>query len=181
MPAFFIKITKLGLWVLIATLFLSGARFEKYPLSGSLSYFDYHLQVSGSLNQRFHGNIEFETAIETTNKGISVSTLKIVLIDKEGVLPHNIEFLIARENMTTVLSEESYSIGRNKEGLLNYFDGVFGVANIKALGELPLFAKSGRIQIDFLDEMSVQGSLNVKLINSDGQSIHLKGNFAARK
>lgn len=181
MPNFFMKMTKLGFWILTATLFLSGAKLEKRSQLELTVYKDYQIQVSGSLNKSFNGNLEFETAIETTSKGISVSTLKLKLINKDTTLPHTIEFLVARENMEMILPKGSYTVARNDEGLLNYFDGVFGVANINALGELPLFAKSGRIQIDFLDENSLKGTLNVKLKNSVGKSIHVKGNFATTK
>ncbi len=181
MSQIFSKIAKIGLWVLVPTLFISGTKLENQPGSSMLNDGDYTMQITGNLNNQLSGEVNFETAIETTSKGISFSTLKLKLDNKEQVLPHSMEFLISKENMTAILPTGTYKVSEKQEGFLNYFDGVFGFANINALGEVPLFAKNGEIQIDYLDNSTVKGTLNVTMSNTIGNAIQIRGNFVATK
>ncbi len=143
MSKFILKIVKLGLWVLVPTLFISGTKLDDHLTLTSNVDGDYTMQVTGNLNNKLSGAVSFETATATTSKGISFSTLKLKLDNKESGLPHSMEFLISKENTFNLLPIGTYKVLRNQEGFLNYFDGVFGFANINALGELPLFAQNG--------------------------------------
>ena len=66
------------------------------------------------------------------------------------------------------------------DGFLNHFNGVFVVANIAELGEMPFFATEGNVRITELSKKSVQGKLNVELSNAEGQKIKIAGNFEAK-
>ncbi|MFS4492940.1 hypothetical protein [Maribacter sp. 2308TA10-17] len=177
------KMIKTGVLTLVATLMLSGTKYDEQLSSTPTptSYFDYTIQVSGSLNNSFTGMIDFETAVKTTSKGIPFSILELKLSGGEEVFYHSFEFLISREHKKEVLAPATFEITKNQSGLLNNFDGVFGFANINELGELPLFAKSGEIQIEHLDETTIKGSLDIKLNNAAGKYVHLKGDFRAKK
>lgn len=181
MSKFFSKIAKIGLWVLVPTLFLSGTKLDNQSSSTILVNGDYTMQITGNLNNKLSGVFDFETAIETTSKGITFSTLKLKLDSRESVLPHSMEFLISKENTTDLLPAGTYKVSGNQEGFLNYFDGVFGFANINALGELPLFAKSGEVQIDYLDNTTVKGTLRLNMSNTIGKSVQIRGSFVATK
>lgn len=181
MSRFFLKIAKIGLWVVVPTLFISGTKLDSQQSSVRLIDGDYTIEITGNLNNRLSGVVYFETAVETTSKGISFSTLKLKLDHKEPVLPHSMEFLISKENTSARLAAGTYKVSGNQDGFLNYFDGVFGFANINALGELPLFAKDGEVQIDYLDDTTVKGALNITMSNTIGKTVQIRGNFAATK
>jgi len=181
MSHYFFKIFKIGLLVVVSTLFISGTKLEGQLSPAILIEDDYTLRISGNINNNLSGMVNFETAIQTTSKGISFSTLKLKLNDDEGLLPHSIEFLISKENTKDVLPVGTYNISRDQEGFLNYFDGVFGFANINALGESPLFAKSGEIQIDYLDDNTVKGTLGIAMGNTEGRYIQIQGHFRATR
>jgi len=180
MPRIFSKIGNLVLLVIVSTLFISGTKLDLKPLTTADEDDDYTLRLTGNLNNYISGGVNFETSRVTTSKGISFSILKLKLDDKDHFLKHSMEFLIAKETSKS-LSKGTYKVSSNKEGLLNYFNGVFGFANINALGELPLFAKSGEIQINHLDETRVNGIIRIQMSNGVGKSVYVKGNFVATK
>lgn len=181
MSPYFFKIFKIGLLVVVSTLFISGTKLDGLSSPAILVDDDYDLRISGNLNDNLNGRVNFETAIETTSKGISFSTLRLKLNDDEDFLPHSIEFLISKANTKDLLPVGTYKISRNQEGFLNYFDGVFGFANINALGESPLFAKSGEIRIDYLDDNTVKGTLSISMGNTMGRHIQIQGHFRATR
>lgn len=172
---------KLGLWIFVPTLFISGTKLNNELYSKTLVKEDYTMQITGNVNHDLSGVIDFETAVETTSKGILFSTLKLKLDNNEQVLPHSIEFLISREITAELLPVGTYKVSKEREGFLNYFDGVFGFANINALGELPLFAESGEIEIHYLDKTTVKGKLNIQMSNTIGRSVRIKGDFTSTK
>lgn len=178
MPSFFSKIAKLILWIFASTLFISGAELETFPIFEINTEPDYTIHVSGSVNGDFSGKVNFETSMVTTSKGVTFSVLKLRLDNKDSVVPSFIEFLIAKENTSELLPSGTYKVFKNKEGLLNFFDGVFGFANINELGESPLFAKQGTIRIDFLDKKTAKGKIEIQMTNSYGKRVRINGNFA---
>lgn len=181
MSQFFLKIAKLSLWVIVATLFISGTKLDSRSSSTDDFGGDYTVQITGNLNNNLSGVVDFDTSIVTTSKGISFSTLKIKLDNREGDIPHSMEFLISQEKTADLIPVGIYKVSRKQEGFLNYFDGVFGFANINVLGELPLFAESGEIQIEYLDNTTVEGKLSILMNNTVGKSVRIKGNFIATK
>lgn len=181
MSKLFSKITKMCFYILLVSLFLSGTKLEEKPLLSSAISYDYTIEVSGGLSDHLSGVIDFESTIETTSKGIPFSTLNLKFDSSEEASHHSFEFLIAKENRNRILEVGTYKIISNKKGLLNYFDGVIGYVNIDTLGELPLFAKTGKINIYRLSKTEIEGSLDVELNNAGGQSVRIKGDFVAKE
>jgi hypothetical protein len=181
MSLFFLKITKLSILILIPALFISGSQLDDLKSNELGNDNGYVMQVEGNLNEKFTGIVSFETTVESEFKDTSFATLKLRLRTENHILAHSIEFLISKENTTDILPAGVYKISKNKEGFLNYFDGVFGFANIEALGELPLFAESGKIQIDYLDDSRVKGKLNIQMSNTNGKFVQLNGDFIAAR
>ena len=97
MSKFVTTIANLGLWVLVPTLFISGAKLDSEPFD-TLAEGEYIMEVSGNLNENLSGVIKFETAVETTSRGKSFSTLKLKFDNKNEPLPHSVEFLISVED-----------------------------------------------------------------------------------
>lgn len=170
--------------VLLLPLFLfSGIKVDNkvYWPSDVLLTGEYDLQSTGNLNKNLTGNITFETSIEKTSSGTSFSTLKLKLDDDKSNTEHMMQFLISKENSSNEIALGTYIITKDTDGFLNYFDGVFGFANIEALGEFPLFAQNGEIKIRYLDAKTVRGYMRIDLRNANGKSIHLEGGFMAKR
>lgn len=180
-PHIYSKIAKLALWVLVPVVFISGTKTDNHLSSGVSLDKGYTMQMTGNLNESFSGMINFETSFITTSKGVSFSILKLKLDNKESIVPHSMEFLISKENTAEVLPAGRYKVLKSQEGLLNYFDGVFGFANINVLGESPLFAKGGEIQIDYLDKITINGTFNITMSNTMGKSVQMKGKFGGTR
>lgn len=181
MTQYFSKISKLVLWVLVPTIFISGTKLDEEAVFATWVEEGYSIEISGDLNNNLNGIVDFETAIEKTSKGISFSTLILKLDNKDSVFPHSIEFLISLENTTDIIPVGTFKVSRDHDGFLNNFEGVFGFANINVLGELPLFAQSGEIRIDHLDDTSLKGTLSIHMGNTMGKSVQINGSFIATK
>lgn len=179
MSQLFIKTAHIGLWAIVLIFLVSEIKLNNNVIDENFFHGDYSLQATGNLNQKLVGVVNFETAIETANNGDTFSVLKLNLGNTEEELNHSMEFLIAKENRTKHISKGTYQVLRDVDGFLNYFDGVFGFANIDTLGELPFFAKSGEIRIESIDQDELVGTLRLLLKNTNGKSIRLKGNFVA--
>lgn len=100
---------------------------------------------------------------------------------EDNRFPHSMEFLISKEHTAMQISKGSYLVSQDSRGFLNNFDGVFGLININSLGELPFFAKSGDVRIDFVDDVTVKGMLTISLRNANDKSINLEGDFIVLK
>ncbi len=176
-----LKIGLLSLYGVFCAFLLSGAKVNSKAISNLESHGTYAIQSTGSLDQYLGGEVNFETSFETNKNQNSTSILKLKLACEDNTFEHSIEFLIAKENTSNQISKGSYLVSQENRGFLNNFEGVFGFANINSLGELPFFAKSGEVHIDFADDITVVGTLNVSLQNANGKSINLTGDFVALK
>ena len=175
------KIAALGLFGIFCAFLISEARVSSPLLYDEDSMGKYAFQSTGDLSQYLDGKVNFESLIQIDDSRHSTSILKLKLDSEENGLPHTVEFLISQENTNKPVSKGSYLISQDPNGFLNNFDGVFGFANINSLGELPFFAKSGEVRLDFVDDFMVKGMLNVNLRNGNGKSINLEGDFVALK
>jgi hypothetical protein len=101
------------------------------------------------------------------------------LRNNENKDTHSLGFLICDQDNAKEIQRGSYKVPGKIEGFLNYFDGVFGFANIKALGEQPFFAESGRIVIADVGSVILHGKIDVQLENPEGKRLSIKGNFTA--
>lgn len=182
MSRFFIKIAKICVWVFVPMIFISGTKLNYKTLEeNNLFYGEYAFQVSGSLNQNLVGAINFETTTKTTVNGVIFSTVQLILDNDYQNVSHSMEFIISKENVSGQISNGSYEVSRDFDGFLNYSDGVFGFANIDTLGELPFFTKNGKIEIEYLSDTILVGTLQVRLRNANNELINLKGDFVATK
>lgn len=183
MPHFSTNFFKISTVLLLPLFLFSGIKVdnEVYSPSNVLLIGEYDLQSTGNLNKNFTGDITFETSIEKTSSGTSFSTLKLKLDDGKSNAEHMMQFLISKENSSNKMALGTYKVTKDDDGFLNYFDGVFGFANIKALGELPLFAQNGEIKIRYIDAKTVRGYMRIDLHNANGKSIHLEGGFMAKR
>lgn len=161
----------------------SGTKVENKPYSFNKNTLvgKYHLQSGSNYNNNFMGDIIFETAIKKTSSGKSFSILKLELKGDKYTTDHTMRFLISKENQTNKIRQGTYKVNKDIDGFLNYFDGVFGFANIKSMGELPLFAENGKIIISYVDDEVVEGIIQIDLYNKNKKSIHIEGAFIAKQ
>lgn len=180
MSQFVFKIAKVGLLALLPLFLISNYRVE-VPL-GNPDELDskYILHVKGTINTIFEGKVRFETSIKEANNGTPTSTLLLKMENvEEGQLA--LGFLISKRNSTGNLPVGTYMVAKNIDGFMDSFDGIFGYANFKTLGELPFFAKKGTITISGLHDDFLQGSLEISMYNTNGQEIVISGGFMASR
>ncbi len=172
------------LCVCLVTLLIIVSGGVKSPENNDIVLLEgrYLIKSSGDFNKELKGYINFETSKEKSANGKNFSTLKLDLKNEDKSPKHSLEFLISKQNQDKHIPVVgSYSIVKDIDGFLNYFDGVFGFANIRDLGEAPLFAHKGKITIDHFDDNCLSGLLTVNLQNSGGKRIYLTGSFVATK
>ncbi|WP_282160024.1 hypothetical protein [Ulvibacterium marinum] len=179
MSQFIIKVAKVGLLALLPLFLISNYRLE-VPLGNPNELGSkYILEATGVVNTVFEGKVRFETSIKEANNGTFTSTLVLKLENVEEGHQHAVEFLISRQDSPNELPVGTYKVTKNIEGFMDSFDGIFGYANFKALGELPFFAKQGTITISGLHDDFLQGSLEITMYNADEQEITISGSFVA--
>ena len=170
MPTFFPKNFRKGLLALLPLLLLSNAKFEHSMI----------IVDSESYNYELYYGTKFERGTETTHDGTMFSTLQLHIENQNATTEHAVEFIISKEKELGEIGPGKYQVAKDKDGLLNYIDGVFGFLDGKVSGGLPFFAHFGEITIARLDDEVVTGSMNVYFKNAVGASIHVQGNFAGR-
>lgn len=181
MSRFFLKLTKISLWVLVPIIFISGTKFNGSNTGKDFFSGEYIFQTSGILNQNLMGIVNFETITEVKANGERYSILKLSLNNLDQSEKHTMQFLISKPDSFGQISRGTYDINKSQNSFIDNFDGVFGFADIEILGELPYFAKSGEIQISGIDEASLRGTLKLKLKNADNNFFDINGDFVAIK
>lgn len=176
---YILKSLKISFWILLPLLFISGTKsgpdfYGSYYFEGS-----YELQATGALEQQLCGVVYFENTLETNNQGIQFSTLTLKFIDNESSDQHSMELLITRQNQSSPIKKGKYGVSENIEGFLNDFDGVFGFANVRSLGEEPFFAKKGIVVITQISELGLSGYIDITLKCVKGTKIFINGSFSA--
>lgn len=74
----------------------------------------------------------------------------------------------------------SFAVARRISGFMEDFDGVFGYANIEALGELPYFTHYGSITIERVSDAEIGGYADLTFRSPEGSLFNLKGGFMAK-
>ena len=172
------KLFKISTVILIPLLFLSGVKPDYVKVTKDVKLVgSYSLRSTGTINSNFTGDIVFETSEHNSNENESFSTLKLKLVDYN----HSMDFLISKKNASHKISPGTYKVTNDSDGFLNYFEGVFGYANIDESGEMPFFTSEGEIKIKYIDSKTVHGFLKIDLDNANNESIHIEGNFIAKK
>ena len=181
MPSLLKKLLKTSFWILLLTLFTS-AKSAGILTDPPLEKGKYSIRASGDLQKVLKGTIEFENELITSIKGVEYRTLKLSLKNEEKNQNHSIQFLISEESKgKNSIGSGTYRIANHIEGFMHCFDGVFGFANIKSHGELPFFANSGKIIIEYKDQNILKGTIMVTMKNPDNKKINISGSFVANK
>ncbi|MGB5819106.1 MAG: hypothetical protein WBG90_06440 [Saonia sp.] len=177
------RIVKQSFWAAVLFICTSYTPYSRQlENSGSeLSNGTYEIKLTGDFNSKLKGKIYFETATETSSNGTSYATLKLDLRNKEKDFQHSMGFLVSKQGESKKIALGRYKVAKDIDGFLNYFDGVFGFANVKRMGELPFFADKGVLAITYLDKHTMSGNIKVNLKNSKGQRVYMSGNFIALK
>ncbi len=179
MHPLFSKLSRLCLCIPVFSLLISSSKFNEETVANTMYYGEYTFKATGGLNEELKGVIHYENVINKASDGTSYSTLIFKCTDNNSC--NTMQFLLCRKNTSSKIQKGSYKVSRNFDSLLNYFDGVFGFANIKPLGEIPFFARKGKIQITHSNDTVITGELNISLENSKGNTVHLTGDFIAEK
>lgn len=172
MLSIFKKYFRKCLLALVPLLLLSNAEFDSGTKAGifhNSENFDYHS----------HYKTNFQTGTETTYDGTRFSVLKIHIEDVNVASEPAVEFIISRKKSLGEIGPGAYRIAKDKDGLLNHIDGVFGFLDSKNSGDLPFFAHFGEITIADLGEEAINGSMDIYFKNTIGDAIHINGNFKA--
>ena len=176
---YILKSLKISFWILLPLLFISGTKSG--PDFYVSNYFEgsYELQATGAFEQQLFGVVYFENTLETNNQGIQFSTLSLKFISNGLSEQHNMEVLITKQIQSNSIKKGKYRVSEDIEGFLNDFDGVFGFANVRSLGEEPFFAKKGKVVITQISELGLRGYIDVTLKCNKGNKIFINGSFNA--
>ena len=172
---------KIGFWILLPLLFISGTKGSNDFYASNNFEGSYELQVTGALEQQLCGMVYFENTLETNNQGIPFSTLSLKFTNNESLDQHSMELLISKQNQSISIKKGKYGVAEDIEGFLNDFDGVFGFANVGSIGEEPFFAKKGSVVITQLTELGLRGNINITFKCNNGTKIFINGSFSAAK
>jgi len=179
MPHIVIKSLKVGLWVIFPLIFITTNSTEIKSDKRVLAAGGYVLNIAGESELKLEGIINFETEIKRSSIGEEYTTLKLSLTDGKQLPGHSLGFFLSKHNQFVEIGNGRHEISGNIEGFLNYFDGVFGFANVNEFGELPFFARNGAVTIDNIEDKILKGSINVVFENINEESIAITGNFVA--
>ena len=139
----------------------------------------YDLVAKASESIELLGNVSFQSIRNVSVNGEESQKLQLSFHSDEGKDMHNITVYFTGLDSTSPLNKGTYYITKNISGFLNDFNGVFGFADIHLLGELPYFARKGKIRITAIDENNVKGRLDLELKNNTGHIVEVSGDFVA--
>lgn len=179
MPHIVFKTVKFTLWGMLL-LFVSSHGTPDYPHIRFLpDAGTYELQANGEEDINLLGSVSFERIQEKKENGHTYSVVKLHLAGDERKSPHTLGFFIARDGENLPLDRGTYRFKKDIEGFLEHFEGAFGFASINAYGEKPFFAREGKLTIGHVGKESMSGSLAISMVNADGETLHLGGDFNA--
>ncbi|MEH6679714.1 MAG: hypothetical protein V7724_04160 [Sediminicola sp.] len=140
------------------------------------------LMATGDYSNELNGEVSFETSIATSSDNGRFFTLQLDLSSEgseEG--QDDFGFLISHKMGSEKLGVGTFQVVPEPEGFINQFNGVFGFANIRSLGEVPFFAENGSITIFYVDKGTAIGAIAVNLRNAEGKHVKVVGNFKAHR
>ena len=176
---YILKSLKISFWILLPLLFISGTKGDQDIYVSNYFEGSYELQATGALEQQLCGVVYFENTLETNAQGIQCSTLSLKFISNESSDQHSMELLITKQNQSSPIKKGKYGVSEDIEGFLNDFDGVFGFANVRSIGEEPFFANTGKVVITQITELGLRGYMDVTLKCNKGNKIFINGSFSA--
>jgi hypothetical protein len=154
----------------------TGKDLKKLPLMLSGTYI---LEVEGNSDYQLTGEMSFSYMDKISSTGAVFSVLKLHFNGSNAVLPHNMEVVVCKENTTDNLPLGNYKVNI-VESFLNPSNGVFGAFSSDTLGEKLFFTKKGNVRIIRFCNTSVKGTMRMVLLNQNGETIGIKGDFDAR-
>ncbi|MCW5516401.1 hypothetical protein [Muriicola sp. Z0-33] len=181
MPRNFIRSVRLAVWFVMPFVFTSFVSPFEEGNDRALVEGRYHLTTSDSKSKLLEGAVSFSTAIEISAKGKPFSVIRLDLENNENKKAHSMGFLISKQNWSKELRRGNYKVPVKIKGLIKDFEGVFGFADIKEIGELPFFAENGNINISYVGPELLIGSLEIELKNSEGKLLNINGEFTATR
>jgi len=179
MYTFTLKTMKIGFWIVLPFLLISNAKIDPLTVNATVLEGAYDLQFSGATQKHLEGSVSFETKFIYEGDNASEPSLLLKFWNKDENAAHFIEFMIAKHEREERITTGTYNVNKKINGFLNDFDGVFGFANIKNLGEQPFFSHSGKIVITKSTDRGLIGHIRVSLTDMQGRVIWVKGNFHA--
>lgn len=176
------KTVRVPFWTLLLFFLVSGGMGEdNAPLPEGLPNGRYDLKASGDYSENFSGIVDYEIFMEKAVSGKSYATLKLNFRHWRNPDKNAFEFIISKPSTEIKIMPGSYGIATSINGFLNCFDGAFGYANGKELGETPFFSRKGRITIQQMGPFGLKGTIAVYLSNPAGKTIYISGGFVAPK
>ncbi len=139
----------------------------------------YEVSVKGKKELVLQGRVNMKSTTGQDLKKDKLTTWCFTLQDEENNIDHSFNLYIADRKNSTSVEQGNYLISENINGFINEFQGVFGVADISELGELPFFSKRGQIAISHKDQGRLTGQLQLTLSNALGEIIEVQGRFVA--
>ncbi len=179
MPHVVFKTVKFTLWGMLL-LFVSSHGIPEYPHIRFLpAAGTYDLHANGEEDINLLGSVSFEHIQEKKKNGHTYSVVKLHLAGSGKRSPHTLGFIIAMDGENQSIEKGIYRFNSDIDGFLAHFEGAFGFASINAYGEQPFFAKEGKLTIGHVANESLSGSLAISMVNADGETLHLGGDFNA--
>jgi hypothetical protein len=175
---FLTNMAKSGLLVLLPLLLISNRTTIDRPLVDFPDEGTYTLWATGGLNKELTGHIRFHTYNKVAIDGKPFSVLEFKMGCKEETQQHTMGIYISKKSIAKDLIGK-YKIGKNSDGLLSAFEGVFVYIDIGNLGETPFFAAGGEINIANSKDDKISGDINMSLTNFEGRTMRVSGSFVA--
>ena len=176
---YILKSLKISFWILLPLLFISSTKGGQGFYVSNYIEGSYELRATGAIEQQLCGVVYFENTLESNNLGIQCSTLSLKFNSNGSSDQHSMELLITKQYQSRPIKKGKYKVSEDIEGFLNDFDGVFGFANVRSLGEEPFFAKKGKVVITKITALGLRGYMDVTLKCKKGNRIFINGSFNA--
>lgn len=181
MNHYMLKSMKIGFWFLIPFFFISNSNLEPMPPTHAAESI-LAMSADGTFKELLNGKVTFETSEGVaTNQAKPFSSLSLNFKANDKEQEHVMGIVIKKQCRSKEFAIGEYKLTKHIEGFLNNFEGVFAYADIKTLGDKPLFAKQGKLVITQIEGSHIRGFLDVQFADIDlkGNEINVKGNFYA--
>lgn len=172
------KLTRFLLLVLMPVLLLSGTYKENRKVKSTDSVVcDFAITNGQNEECIYSGEVVVHTPIRTFDGSL---TVKFSFNETNEMSDSTLQMTIADQNINQKLALGTYEL-KAIESLFTNFEGVFVVANINTISELPFFATTGTLKFLENGPGYVKCNLDIKLKNAVSQSLHINGVFVVKK
>lgn len=178
---FIIKTGKIGFWVLLPLFLISNTGVAYELPAAPIENGDYRLAATGAFDKVLIGHIVFDKEVDSISGGKQLVKIELQLDHIEATTAHSMGFLLTKHADGSDDLKGNYEVSAKAGGFSANVEGVFGFADINALGEQPFFADYGSVQISSLNDKLLHGDLNITLRSFEGKTIDITGSFIATK